>query len=427
MGIIRAAINAVGGGLADQYFESYEAGPMSDTTVMTMGVRTDRNDKRGSNRKGTANTISNGSLIHVYPNQFMMLVDGGQIIDYTAEEGYYEVDNSSMPSLFNGELGDAVKETFRRVAFGGSTPLSQKVYFINTQEIKGIKFGTPNPINYMDEFYNAELWLRAYGYYSIKITDPIKFFFEAIPRNATSVDINDINDQYRSEFLNVLGTALNKMSADGIRISHVASHGVELSKYMSEALDEDWEKKRGFVVQSVGIASISYDEESKKLINMRNQGAMLSDPTIREGYVQGSVARGMEAAGSNANGSMMGFAGMGMGGNVAGGFMGAASSTNAAQMEQQRREAEQKAQQGWSCSCGQTGNTGKFCSNCGKPKPAPAGSWKCPSCGSENIGRFCGECGTKKPEAAKCANCGFVPVDGSAPKFCPECGKPFAG
>ena len=296
MGIIRAAINAVGGGLADQYFESYEAGPMSDTTVMTMGVRTDRNDKRGSNRKGTANTISNGSLIHVYPNQFMMLVDGGQIIDYTAEEGYYEVDNSSMPSLFNGELGDAVKETFRRVAFGGSTPLSQKVYFINTQEIKGIKFGTPNPINYMDEFYNAELWLRAYGYYSIKITDPIKFFFEAIPRNATSVDINDINDQYRSEFLNVLGTALNKMSADGIRISHVASHGVELSKYMSEALDEDWEEKRGFVVQSVGIASISYDEESKKLINMRNQGAMLSDPSIREGYVQGSVARGMEAA-----------------------------------------------------------------------------------------------------------------------------------
>lgn len=424
MGILRAAINAVGGGFADQYLESYEAGPMSDTTVMTMGVRTDRNDKRGSNRRGTPDTISNGSLIRVYPNQFMMLVDGGQIIDYTAEEGYYTVDNSSMPSLFNGELGESVQETFRRLAFGGSTPQSQKVYFINLQEIKGIKFGTPNPINYMDEFYNAELWLRAYGYYSIKIVDPLKFFAEAIPRSATSVDINDINDQYRSEFLNVLGSALNKMSVDGIRISHVASHGTELSKYMAEALDEDWDEQRGMVVQSVGIASISYDDESKKLINLRNQGAMLSDPSIREGYVQGSVARGMEAAGSNANGSMMGFAGMGMGSSAAGGFMGAASSTNAAQMEQQRNEAPKAG--GWTCSCGQAGNTGRFCGNCGSPKPAPAGSWKCPACGKENTGNFCSECGTKKPEAAKCANCGFAPADGKIPKFCPECGKPFA-
>ena len=68
---------------------------------------------------------------------------------------------------------------------------------------------------------------------------------------------------------------------------------------------------RGIEVQSVGIASISYDEESQKLIQMRNQGAMLSDAAIREGYVQGAMARGFEAAGSNANGSAAGFVGIG--------------------------------------------------------------------------------------------------------------------
>ena len=118
------------------------------------------------------------------------------------------------------------------------------------------------------------------------------------------------------------------MSADGVRISFVPSKGRELSKYMSDILDEEWNQMRGMEVQAVGIASISYDEESAKLINMRNQGAMLGDPNVREGYVQGAVARGMEAAGSNANGSMAGFMGMGVGMQAGGGFVGAASQSN---------------------------------------------------------------------------------------------------
>lgn len=389
MGIVKALTSAIGGSLADQWLEVIEAGNMGDQTLFTSGVKV----RKGSNTKGTDNTVSDGSVIHVYPNQFMLLVDGGKVIDYTGEPGYFTVKNSSMPSLFNGQLKEAVSESFDRIRFGGQTPTAQKVYFINLQEIKGIKFGTPNPINYFDQFYNAELFLRAHGTYSIKIADPILFYAEAVPKNADHIEVEDINGQYLSEFLEALQSSINQMSADGIRISYVASKGRELGQYMSDVLDDQWRAGRGIEIQSVGIASISYDEESKSLIQMRNQGAMLSDPGIREGYVQGAAARGIEAAGSNANGSLAGFMGMGMGMNTAGGFMGAASAANADQMQMNQAAKNAGTQETWTCSCGSV-NTGKFCPDCGSKKPE--GPWTC-GCGAVNTGKFCSECGKPRP------------------------------
>lgn len=434
MGIIKAAASAVGGALADQWLEVFEPAAMGAQTVFASGVRT----RKGANVKGTDNTVSNGSVIHVYPNQFMMLVDGGRVVDYTAEEGYYTVNHSSLPSLFNGQFGDALAESFNRIRFGGVTPLAQKVFYVNLQEIKGLKFGTRTPINYFDCFYNAELFLRAHGTYSIKITDPLRFYGEVIPKNADYVEMDSINEQYLAEFLEALQTSINQMSADGQRISFVASKGRELGKYMADVLDEEWKKLRGMEIQSVGIASISYDAESQKLINLRNQGAMLSDPTIREGFVQGAIAEGLRNAGSNANGAMAGFMGMGMGMQAGGGFMGAASSTNLSQMQMNQMQANpaygnpgavsgnagfgnpvagnagfgnsgaggaavgQTAAGGaaaaktdvWTCSCGAQ-NHGKFCSECGSPRPAP-GPWTC-SCGNVNQGKFCSECGKPRP------------------------------
>ena len=405
MGLIKAAAQAVGGAFADQWLEVFEADNMGDQTVFASGVRI----RKGQNKKGTDNTVSNGSLIHVYDNQFMMLVDGGRIVDYTAEPGYYKVDNSSLPSLFNGQFGDSLKDAFDRIRFGGETPKAQKVFFINLQEIKGIKFGTRQPINYFDSFYNAELFLRAHGSYSIKVVNPLQFYAQAIPRNRDRVEITDINEQYMSEFLEALQSAINQMSADGIRISFVTSKARELGQYMSRVLDEEWNKERGMEIQAVGLASISYDEESQKLIYMRSQGAMLSDAAVREGYVQGAVARGMEAAGSNANGAMAGFMGMGMGMNAAGNMMASSSATNLAQMQMQQNNgayaagAVQTPQNGaktqqqagsWRCSCGQE-NSGKFCSNCGKP--APQAEWRC-SCGQVNMGNFCSNCGKKRED-----------------------------
>lgn len=431
MGIIKALTGAIGGGLADSWLEVIESAPMGDNTVFTRGVKVRKGDSRNQNTKGTADTVSNGSIIHVYDNQFMMLVDGGKVVDYTAEPGYFKVDNSSMPSLFGGQFGDSLKETFSRIKYGGTPSSSQKVFFINLQEIKGIKFGTRTPINYFDCFYNSELFLRAHGTYSIKVTEPLKFYAEAIPRNAESVDINDINEQYLNEFLEALQAAINQMSADGTRISFVTSKARELSKYMANVLDEEWNQTRGMQVQSVGIGSLSYDEESQKLINMRNQGAMLSDPSVREGYVQGAMARGVEAAGSNTAGAGAAFMGVGLGMNAAGNMAGAFSASNQQQMQyQQQQQAQQQAQQGgWKCSCGATnGDNMAFCPGCGSKKPAPQpaeGSWTC-SCGATNGANmaFCPNCGSKKPEAAAksafCPNCGAKLADGA--KFCVECG-----
>ncbi len=387
MGIIRTAFGAVRGtvnsAVNDQFLEVIEPGEMGEGTVFVKGVKA----RKGANKKGTPDTISDGSTIHVYDNQFMILTDGGKIIDYTAEPGYYTVSNSSLPSMFNGQFDEALQESFARLKYGGTTPVEQKVYYINLQEIKGIKFGTRNAVNYFDSFYNAELFLRAHGTYSIKITDPLKFYAEVVPRSAEHLEIEQINEQYLSEFLEALQTAINKMSADGIRISYVSSKASELGKYMADVLDDEWTKNRGMQIQSVGIASISYDEESQKLINMRNQGAMMGDPSIREGYVQSAVAQGMQAAGSNPGGSVAGFMGMGMGMQAAGGFMGQASQTNMQQMQMNQRAGQQAGQ--WICSCGAV-NTGNFCSQCGKP--APAGQWTC-SCGAVNTGNFCSQCG----------------------------------
>lgn len=402
MGIIKATAQSIKDGFADQWLEHIVADDMSDQTVFVKGVM----KNQGQNKKGTKDVISNGSVIEVFDNQFMLLVDGGKIIDYTAEPGYYIVNNSSMPSMFSGQFGDSLKETFGRIKFGGGTPQSQQVFFINLQEIKGIKFGTRNPINYFDAAYNAELFVRAHGVYSIKVKNPLQFYSEVIPRNKDRVDIAEINEQYVSEFLEALQSAINQMSADGQRISFLSSKARELGKYMAQVLDEDWGINRGMEIQSVALASISYDEKSQELINLRNEGAMLSDPSIAQGFMVKNMSEGVKAAGSNSAGAMQGFMGVGIGasamGNMMNGFTQMNQSIQQQNMQQgafmggvaQPAQPTQSAQAGWTCSCGAV-NTGNFCSNCGSAKPVVAGPWTC-SCGAVNTGNFCSNCGNPK-------------------------------
>ena len=461
MGIIKAVTTAVGGALADQWLEAIEPDGMGDRTVFVRGVQVRRG--KGSNTKGSSDIVSDGSVIHVYPNQFMMLVDGGKIVDYTAEEGYYKVSHSSMPSMFNGQFGEALKESFNRIRFGGVTPGAQKVYYVNLQEIKGIKFGTRNPVNYFDNFYNAELFLRAHGTYSIKVTDPIKFYAEVIPKNADHVEIDSINEQYLSEFLEALQTSINQMSADGTRISYVTSRSRELGQYMAQTLDEEWTRMRGMEIQAVGIASITYDEESQNLINLRNRGAMMSDPSIREGYVQTTIAEGLKNAGSNDSGAMAGFMGMGMGMQMGGGFMGAASNTNMQQMQMNQAPGQMSGNTGmpgmgghptggqpagnqpmggqpmgnqpmgnqpsgvqpagsqWAVPNQMAGMQPGSAGMAGQmPGTQPGSAWTCPGCGTSNTGKFCGECGHPRPDTPWTCACGNM----NTGKFCSECGKP---
>ena len=408
MGIIRAAINSVKGGLADSWQEVIQPRPMSGTLAMVPGEKITHGTSQ--NTKGTPNIVTNGSVIQVYDNQCMLLIDGGKVVDFTAEPGYYQVSNSSMPSLFCGQFGDSIKETFNRIKYGGIPSQAQRVFYINLQEIKGIPFGTSTPVNYFDNFYNSELMLRAHGTYSIKVVEPFKFYQEVIPREAVtenkSVDFADVRAQYNEEFVGALGSAINQYSADGERISFIKSKQRLIGQYMAQTLDEEWTQARGMEVFAVGM-DVSYTEDSQELINMRNKGAMLSDAAVQQGYVAANISEGLKDAGSNANGAMAGFMGMGIGMNAGGNIMGGYQQ-NPQYRQQQPTQPQQQAQP--------------------QQTPAPqaggaaAGSWTC-SCGAVNTGKFCSECGSKKPEAPKkrfCTNCGYE-LSANA-KFCPECG-----
>ena len=466
MGIIKAAMNTVGGALADTWLEVVEPSDMDAKTVMCPGIMKARNDSRNTNYKGTGNTISNGSIIHVYDNQMMLLIDGGAIVDYTAEPGYFEVKNSSLPSLFNGQFGDSLKEAFNRFKFSGVTPTAQRVVYINLKPIEGIKFGTPNPVSFYDATYDIDVSVRAHGKFSIEIVDPLRFFRTVIATsdvtNMRPVNMEQlVGQRYDLEVITALEPALAELSIKGVKISQVPAHLPELCEALKTALRDTWVEERGIQLRQIGI-SVTPDDETKELLKERSRVAMFNNAGMRETMMQKNISEGIRDAGSNANGAMAGFMGVGMGMNAAGGFMQGASATNMQQMQmeqqmqQQRMMQQQQMQQpmqqqpvqqqqtaaaqpqqaaptadGWTCSCGKTGNTGKFCAECGQPKPVPAasGEWTC-VCGAVNKGKFCAECGAKRPDAKpkkiKCDKCGYEPdMSQPIPKFCPECGDPI--
>ena len=442
MGIIKAAVNAIGGELADAYLEAYRPSRMTQRTAVAPGIFADAGQGRNTNTKRMNNIISNGSMIQVASGQLMCLVDGGRVVDYTTVPGYYKVSNSTSPSLMNGEFGATLKDGWERIKFGGNTYHEQRVIYINLRPMEGIKFGTKSPVPYYDEFYKIDVMVRAFGTFSLQIVEPWKFFNTVLPpecvTDGVGLEVDDfLDDTFMSEYIGALAEALSSISQLGQPLSRIPTQTSQLCKYMRDALDGVWRQDRGIEIKNVGITQIGYDEETKKLLQERNRVAIYNDPSMRETYVQTSIARGIEAAGSNANGSMAGFMGVGMGLNATGGFMGAASGNNMQQMQmQQQQQMQQPVQQaapaaaGWTCACGHAGNTGNFCMNCGKPKPAPApaaGEWTC-ACGAKNTGKFCPNCGKQKPEAKKikCDKCGFEPdMTKAIPKFCPNCGDPI--
>ncbi len=328
MGIIKAAADAVSGSLAGQWLDYIVSDKMDNAILMTRGVRVIKG--KNGNEYSKVQTISNGSKIRIAPNQLMLLCDGGQIVDCCDAEGYYEVWLSSAPSMFNGEFGAAVKETFQRIKYGGQPTASQEVYFINLQEIKGLKFGTRNPLQYFDHFYNAELFIRCHGTYSIKITDPMKFFEEVVPRNADYVTTQVLSDQCLEEFLMALQNAVTHMAQDGVRVSDLGAKNLEIVKYLDAQLDPLWKERRGIELISVGIGNISYDDQSRELINLRGRNAMLrQEITENNAWVC--------ECGRENSGKFCIYCG-------------------------------RKNPRYWQCDCGEE-NTGNFCGKCGQKRP----------------------------------------------------------
>ena len=431
MGLIAAALGAATGVLSDQWKEYFYCEAMPNNVLAVKG----RKKVSGlSVNNGNDNIIASGSVIAVADGQCMLIVEQGKIVDVCAVPGEYRYDASTEPSIFNGNLGDGILEVFERIGkrftFGGQPPKDQRVYYFNTKELTGNKYGTPSPVPFrvVDKNINLDMdiSIRCFGEYSYRITNPLLFYSNICGNVSNAYTRDQIDGQMKTELLTALQPAFARISEMGVRYSALPGHTTELADALNEELSAKWRDLRGIEIVSIGVSSVKANEEDEKMIKELQRNATFRDPNMAAAHLVGAQASAMQAAAANeSTGAPMAFMGMNM--------AGAAGGVNAQGLYQMGQQAQQQAASAntWTCpSCG-TAASGKFCPECGakKPEPADVNTWTCPSCGTANKGKFCAECGAKKPDGLpqyKCDKCGWEPADPQhPPKFCPECGDPF--
>ena len=435
MGLIKAGLGAIGGTLADQWKEYFYCDSIPMDVLVTKGSK--RTSKRSSNTRGEENIISNGAVIAVNEGQCMMIVEQGKVVEFSAEAGEFVWDSSTEPSIFVGGLGKGILNTFKtigkRFTLGGDTGKDQRIYFFNIKEIIGNKYGTANPVPFRVVDHNIgldmDIGIRCFGEYSYRISDPMLFYANVCGNVADQFYRNEIDGQLKSELLTALQPAFAQISSLGIRYSALPGHTEELSAAMNEALTDKWKNLRGVELVSMGVSSVSAEEEDENTIKELQRSAVFRNPNMAAAHLVGAQAEAMKSAAQNEQaGAFAAFMGMNMAQNAGG-----ASPQALYQMGQTPQQGAQPASSGahaldsWKCpECGTSNEHGKFCANCGAAKPQDG--WKC-SCGAINQGNFCQECGKQRPKGAplyRCDKCGWKPADPTKPpKFCPECGDRF--
>ncbi len=432
MGLLKAGVGALGGVLADQWRDYFYCESMDADVLVTKGVK--RTGGRSSNKKGEDNIISNGSIININDGQCMIIVESGKVVDLCAEPGEFVYDTGTEPSIFYGGLGENIKKSFsqigKRFTFGGDAGKDQRVYYFNTKEIMGNKYGTPSPIPFriMDQAigFPLDIKIRCHGEYSYRITNPMLFYTNVCANVENEFTREEIDSQLKSELLTALQPAMFKISQNNIYYGAIPAYTMQLADELNEILSSKWRDRRGVEIVEFGVSSVNATEEDEaRILEYQRSTAMGRDSNLARGHMLGSTAQAMNTAAANESGAAMGFMGMGMAQNMTGamaGMINGQSSPNQPTMQNQQVNVSS----GWKCECG-TENNGKFCMNCGKPQPQ-ANGWTC-SCGTVNQGKFCQNCGNKKPADAplyKCDKCGWEPEDpANPPKFCPECGDLF--
>ena len=437
MGLIKAAVGAISGTLADQWKEYFQCDSIDGDVLVVKGQKVVSG--RSSNKKGEDNVISDGSAVVVADGQCLLIVDQGKVMDVCAEPGVYTYKTGTTPSVFGGSLKEGLKgaalDAWNRFQFGGGAGKDQRVYYFNTKEILSNKYGTANPIPFKVIINPAmgkslSVGVRCNGEYSYRIINPMLFYTKVCGNITSAYERSKIDSQLKSEVLSSLQKAFGLLSAKGVDYSEIPLHTDMIVDALNEALSPKWSEGRGIEVASFTVNSVSVSEEDKLKIQNLEQAIMMSNPMMAAGNLAQAQADAMRTAASNQGGAMAGFMGMGMAG-MAGGLNANDLFAQGMQMQQmQRPQAPQQSAQvqtagSWTCTCGAV-NTGKFCVECGSKKPSDG--WTC-ACGAVNKGKFCPECGAKKPSDAplyQCDKCGWQPEDPkNPPKFCPECGDIF--
>ncbi|MFI3170375.1 MAG: SPFH domain-containing protein [Faecalibacterium sp.] len=419
MGLIRAAFGSIGGAAADQWKEYFYCESMPANVLVAKGEK--RVSGRSSNRHGSDNIITDGSVIAVADGQCMMIVADGRLVEICAEAGEFTYNSGTQPSFFSEGLGEGFNNFWatvgERFAFGGEANSDQRVYYFNTKEIMGNKYGTANPVPFRVVDNNIgldiDISIRCNGEYSYRITNPVLFYTNVCGNVAGSFTRDQIDSQLKTELLTALQPAFANISERGIRYSALPGHTIEIAQALNSVLSSQWKEHRGIEIAAFGVNSVNASKEDEQLIKELQRNAVMRNPNMAAATLVGAQAQAMQDAAKNTGGAPMAFMGMNMAQNAGG--MNAQSLFD---MGAQQQAAAAPNPDAWQCGCG-VNNTGKFCAQCGTPRPAPAGAWQC-SCGAQNTGKFCAECGTPRPASDEWdCSCGAK----NSGKFCAQCGK----
>lgn len=316
MGLIRAAIGAIGGVLADQWKDFYTISPDLESTVaISAAQKQGTNAGRGSNTSGSEHVITNKSKFVVPEGYGLVLVQDGQFTGYVTEPGAYiwDVDAPDASSVFAGDgfWNPIAKASWERFKFGGRPASEQQAFFVSLQELGNNKFSSASAVYWDDKFLNTQAGATVRGVFSIRITDPLLFIKNLVPpiylKNGINFDLTDLNNpsaqQLFNEVVGSLSAAFSRYVNDpgkGNRISQIQMDAAGFASSLASVVETDfaWEAERGIKIVNTSIVSIQYDDATKALLQTVQRADALSG--LRgNSNLQASIAAGIEAAGSS--------------------------------------------------------------------------------------------------------------------------------
>lgn len=393
MGLIKALVGTAYSGISDVWEDYIYCDSLDGNTLVKKGHA---KASGGAGNSANDNVITEGSRIAVNAGQMLIVVENGNIIDFTAEQGAYEYKSDAEPSLFCGEFSENLKVTFEnlknRFAYGGQASNDQRVYFVNIKEIMNNRFGFGN-VPYRDSEFDLTILMQGFGVYSFKITDPLIFYTNVCGNVTEMFSKQAIETQLKAEIQNAMLPVLGQMANEGIHYDQMSLNTERIIELLQKQLSSTWKQERGIEIHTIAFSNILPDDESMDKIRELQESRVYSGNKAMLGARVGAAqANAMEKAAENTSGAVNGFMGMNMAGQTGG--------VNVAElMQNERREM----------SAGNMENS----------------SWTC-SCGMINQMGFCPKCGSKRPEQRVCPACQFdIPAEMGKINFCPKCGHKF--
>lgn len=399
MGIIRWGLDAAGSAYRDQPKDILLAEGLSQDVLAAPAVR--------KNKGGSRDVLTDGSVFNVAVGQAALLIENGKVHDFVIadtenEAGQYVYDTSLEPSLLTGggrEWGNVWKMVKDRFSFGGKSPNTMNLVYINLKEI------TKNPVGvgrfpFIDTYLSTRLMLAAHGYYTFRISNPVVFYENLLMDPTRVYRKEEITAQLKTEMMPRIQAALAAVAplcSNGYQDIYL--HDKDIAAALQQSLGPEWLDGRGIELVSVALTPELSPEDQQRVMDLEN-ARTFSNPDMALGSMINAQNRSMEKAAGNAAGAMNGFMSM----NMAGGSSSLASELMREKLQERNQQPKTAAQT--------SVNTA-----------GAAGEWVCLQCGSVNRGKFCSNCGTKKPEAQFCPECG-EPRNADA-KFCSNCGHKF--